>query len=269
LLSKILPASNRINTSLQTALIRIYKGIGLLALFGILIGLLSFLGINVYYLFDRTWIRPMILSPSHEKVMAAHAALAEESYRRDQLTVKRDELVLELEVVDKAIAMHSDFQADYSATAEAVGNRGYEALMARYQRDRSILEQAEAARRKNVIKRQIENVDKGIGRQDAMIAQIKKSPYFATADRHVTVAFVPYENLHTMAKGAPVYGCKWSLVRCSKVGTIVSRLEGELIDSHPHSGTGLRGVMIVLKLNEAWAAEERALFMGSRPLWIF
>jgi hypothetical protein len=269
LLTKILPSSKRINTSLQTGLIRIYKGIGLLALIGILVGLISFLTVNVYYLFDNTWIRPMILSPSHEKVMAAHAALAEESYRRDQLEAKRDELMLELEVLDKSIAMHSDFQADYLATVEAQGATGYEALMARYQRSRSVVEQAEAVRRKSVIRQQMENLDKGIARQDAMIAQIKKTPYFATTDRQVTVAFVPYENLHTIHKGAPVYGCKWGLVRCSQVGAIVSRLEGEIIDSHPHSSTALRGVMVALKLKHGWAAEERALFVGSRPLWIF
>lgn len=268
-MTKILPSSKRINTSLQSGLIRIYKGIGLLALIGILIGLISFLAVNVFYLFDNTWIRPMILSPSHEKVMAAQAALSEESYRRDQLAAKRDELVLELEILDKTIAMHSDFQADFSATAEAQGSGGYEALMARYQRSRSLVDQAEAARRKSVIKQQIENLDRGIARQDAMIAQIKKTPYFATTDRQVTVAFVPYENLHTIHKGAPVYGCKWGLVRCAQVGTIVSRLEGEIIDSHPHSGTAFRGVMVALKLKQSWAAEERALFVGSRPLWVF
>ncbi|HEY1546435.1 MAG TPA: hypothetical protein VGG28_01375, partial [Kofleriaceae bacterium] len=58
---------------------------GLFALIAILIGLLGFLVVNVFYFFDHSWVRPVVLSPTHQKVVEASTLLEDARLRASQL----------------------------------------------------------------------------------------------------------------------------------------------------------------------------------------
>ena len=88
-------------------------------------------------------------------------------------------------------------------------------------------------------------------------------------ERQVVVGFVPYDNLPNARPGTTLYRCKWGLVRCSSAGKVVSILDGEVTEHHPHNGATKRGVMIELQLTDPSAGEDTVLFAGSRPFWLF
>jgi len=65
--------------AVQPTIIRLYKAAGLVALTAILIGLLGFLIVNIFYFFDHTWVRPVVLSPTHQKVVEASNQLNDDA----------------------------------------------------------------------------------------------------------------------------------------------------------------------------------------------
>lgn len=271
-MSKTFSAPRRLGPVFQTALIRAYKVMGLVALTAILIGLVSFLTVNLFYLMNRSWVRPVILSPTHGAVLNAMSTLSEETSRRDDLINERDQLKAELDGIERVLTLNKEFQAQFESTqpdpAAMRGAAAYEALVARRAYSDSIIERERSAARKQVIERQIARLDVAIKRYDTLIAQIQASAYIHAVDSQVAVAFVPYENLDNVEEGMSVYACRWGLVWCREVGTIGPQLKGEVTDNHPQTGNSLRGLMIEMRLDDREAAEERALFVGKRPFWI-
>ena len=57
--------------AVQPSIIRLYKVAGLIALTAILVGLIGFLVVNIFYFFDNSWVRPVVLSPTHQRVVEA------------------------------------------------------------------------------------------------------------------------------------------------------------------------------------------------------
>jgi len=272
-MSKSFTAPNRrLAPIFQTALIRAYKVMGLVALAAILVGLVSFLTVNLFYLMNRSWARPVILSPTHGAVLNAMSTLSSETSRRDELLNERDQLKAELDGIERVLTLNKEFQTQFEGTqvdpAALRGAAAYEALVARRAYSESVIERERSAARKQVIGRQIERLDTSIKRYDALIGQIQGSAYIQAMDSKVTVAFVPYENLDNIEDGMSIYACRWGLIWCREVGTVGPQLKGEVTDTHPQTGNSLRGVMIEMRLDDREAAEERALFVGKRPFWI-
>ena len=274
-MSKPLTAAppRRLGPLFQTGLIRAYKVMGLVLLSAILVGLVSFLTVNLFYMLNRSWVRPVILSPTHGAVLNAMSTLSEETSRRDEIVNQRDQLVAELEGIQRILTLNQDFQSQYekAQSADPAAPRGaaaYEALVARRAYSESVIERERSAARKQVIERQIARLDAAIKRYETLIQQVRASAYIHAMDRQVAVAFVPYENLDNVDEGMSIYACRWGLVWCREVGTVGAQLKGEVTDNHPQNGNSLRGVMIEMRLDDREAAEERALFVGKRPFWI-
>src|SRR5438094_8959592 len=85
--------------AMQPSIIRLYKVAGLVALTAILVGLIGFLLVNVFYFFDHTWVRPVVLGPTHQKVVEASTQLADARLRASQLDAEKldiDAHVLEI-----------------------------------------------------------------------------------------------------------------------------------------------------------------------------
>src|SRR6185436_19778452 len=78
--------------SLQPSIVRIYKVAGLVALTAILVGLVGFLIVNIFYFFDHTWVRPVSLSPTHQRVVEASTQLADAKLRSSQLAAEKLEV---------------------------------------------------------------------------------------------------------------------------------------------------------------------------------
>jgi hypothetical protein len=272
-LNTAVPA-RRVRILAQAALIRSYKVVGLVALTGILIGLVAFFTVNLFYLVNRGWVRPIALSPTHSSVLNTMSTLSAESARRDELVSKRDQLKAELVGIDRILELNGEFQKQFEGAfaerniGDLRGAHAYEALVARRAYSESIIERERNAARKQAIEREVQGLNAAIGRYDKLIAQIGESAYIVATEKEVTVAFVPYENLGEVHEGESIYSCRWGLVWCRRVGKVGAQLNGEITDSHPNSGKPLRGLMVAIELDDPAAVKERTLFVGKRPFWI-
>ncbi|MCB9564568.1 MAG: hypothetical protein H6708_29640 [Kofleriaceae bacterium] len=253
---------------LQPAIIRVYKVLGIAALAAILVGLIVFLTVNVFYFFNDSWVRPQILSPQHEKVIAAVADEAEAKIQRSQLDSERDAAQAEVAALDREITSAEKFEADAAEVATGPIKTAEDAL-ARRAYDQSVSDRLAAVDRKAALTERISTLDTRIAEQDELIARMRRSPFLAAAEGTVVVAFVPYDNLDRVRPGVSLYGCKWGLVRCSEVGKVLTLLPGEVSDFHPHDRTPERGVYAEIELHDPHDAELGVLFAGRRPFWVF
>src|SRR5678815_714475 len=89
--------------ALQPSIVRIYKIAGLVALTAILVGLISFLIVNIFYFFDHSWVRPVVLTKSHQKVVEAQTQLADAKLRASTFMTEKSDLEEELARVERQI----------------------------------------------------------------------------------------------------------------------------------------------------------------------
>lgn len=69
-----------------------YRTVGFVVLTAILLGLLSFLFTRVFYLFNRSWIAPALLSATDERIVRLNAEIVHQNTQRDRLLVERSSL---------------------------------------------------------------------------------------------------------------------------------------------------------------------------------
>src|ERR1043165_4470716 len=114
------PSTNRPKfwTALQPSIVRVYKVAGLVALTAILVGLIGFLVTNVFYFFDHTWVRPVVLSPTHQKVVDASTQLADAKLRANTLLTEKVEIESELAEIDRVVAADDKFLTDVGTRSE-------------------------------------------------------------------------------------------------------------------------------------------------------
>lgn len=264
------PASRapRLRLTLQPLIVKLYKVAGIFALAVILIGLIAYVVVNIFYFFDNSWVRPVILSPRHERVAEATTAVTAAEERLAALELERARATAELARIDRVIADSEAFEADMGGVVEA-GGKTLAAVTARRELDRARLDRQAAADARASTEQQAHALDRRIAEQRSTLQRLGASFYLKGRSGQVVVGFVPYDNLENARPGASLYRCKWGLVRCSSVGKVVSVLEGEVTEHHPHSGANKRGVMIEIHLHDTSAGQENVLFAGSRPFWLF
>ena len=73
-----------------------YRSVGFVVLTTILVGLLSFLFTRVFYLFNRSWIAPTLLSATDERMVRLSSEIVHQSMQRDRLLVERTSLEVSL-----------------------------------------------------------------------------------------------------------------------------------------------------------------------------
>src|ERR1700754_4251828 len=112
------PSRPRFWTSLQPSIVRIYKVAGLVALTAILVGLVGFLVVNIYYFFDHTWVRPVVLSPTHQRVVEASTQLADSKLRASQLATEKLEIEGQLAEIERVIAADDKFINEIGDTVD-------------------------------------------------------------------------------------------------------------------------------------------------------
>ncbi len=253
---------------IQPAIVKLYRVIGIAALGIMLLGLIAFITVTIFYYFNHTWVRPVILSPTHSKVMEASSALNDARLRSMELDSERGAAVAGLAQIDRLIPANQKFEADAQPLL-AGGIHSAEAALVRREVDKSILERQEAFDRKATLVARIKQLDGRVAEQRELVTRLSDSPYISAAENKRVVGFVPYQNLSNVQPGATLYGCAWGLVRCHKVGKVLSLLDGEVQDVHPHDDSVQRGVMVEVQLTDSQAAEENVLFAGSKPFWWF
>jgi hypothetical protein len=251
-------------TAIQPSIVRIYKVAGLVALTAILVGLVGFLVVNIFYFFDHSWVRPVVLSPRHQRVVEASTQLADAKLRASQLTTERLEIDGQLAELERVIASDDRFITDVGGSVDAP--KTPEQWLVRREVEKARLEKENMSGKRVPLGQRVESLKLRINDQDAVVNRLAQSPYLKAIENKVTLAFVPNQNLRNLKIGAPLYGCTWGLVWCRKVGTVKAVLEGEVQDIHPHDESVQRGLMVEVDVTD-WGASEAVLFVGSRPLW--
>ncbi len=253
--------------ALQPSIIRLYKVAGLVALGAILVGLLGFLAVNIFYYFDHTWVRPVELSPNHQKVIEASTQLADAKLRASQLDTEKIEIAEQLGEIKRTIEADNQFLTDVGNAAATP--KTADDWLVRREVEKTKLDVANQEDRKAPLKQRQASLDLRIKDQDQLVARLEQSPYLKAVSGTVFLAFVPNSNLSNVKEGTKLYGCSWGLVMCHTVGHITKILPGEVQDIHPHDESIQRGQMMEITLTTPSAAKDAVLFAGSKPLWLF
>jgi len=252
--------------ALQPSIVRIYKVAGLVALTAILVGLIGFLVVNVFYFFDHSWVRPVVLAPTHHKVVEASTQLADAKLRSSQLDTEKVEIDAQLAEIDRSVAVNDRFITDLGTTADKPSSP--ELWLVHRELEKAKLEKENAIGRRTPLTQRLESLKLRKVEQDALVKRLDQSPYLRAVNQKIVLAFVPYQNLRNVKLGTRLYGCTWGLVACSNVGKVTTVLEGEVQDVHPHDESIQRGVMVEIDVSSS-AAGETVLFAGGKPLWLF
>jgi hypothetical protein len=250
--------------ALQPSIVRLYKLAGLVALTAILVGLVGFLIINIFYFFDHSWVRPVVLSPTHQRVIEASTQLADAKLRASQLATEKLEIEGQLAELERVIIADDIFIAEVGKAADAP--KTADEWLVRREVEKAQLEKENMAGKRVPLGQRIDSLKLRIKDQDAVVGRLVQSPYLKAIENKVTLAFVANQNLRNVKLGTPLYGCAWGLVWCHKVGTVKAVLDGEVQDIHPHDESIQRGLMLEIDVTE-WGASEAVLFAGSKPLW--
>lgn len=251
--------------ALQPSIVRIYKIAGLIALTAILVGLISFLIVNVFYFFDHSWVRPVVLTKSHQKVIEAQNQLADAKLRASQFATEQVEIEAQLAELERSVKSADKFIADLGNQAEAP--KTPEQWLVRREAEKAQLDKENGIGQRAPLRQRLEGLKLRIADQDKLVSRLALSPYLKAVDHRVVLAFVPYDNKH-MKVGAKLYGCSWGLVACSNVGKITAVLDGEVTNQHPNNESTYRGQLVEISVSE-WAAGQTVLFAGGKPLWLF
>jgi hypothetical protein len=250
--------------ALQPSIVRVYKAAGLVALTAILVGLVGFLIVNIFYFFDHTWVRPVVLSPNHQKVVEASNQLADAKTRGSRLSGELASLEESLAANERMITDDDRFIAEVGTAADAP--KTADQWLLRREVEKARLDQDNKVGERAPLGLQIEQQRRLIKDQEAVVNRLAQSPYLKAIENKVTLAFVANQNLRNIKLGTPLYGCIWGLVWCHKVGTVKAVLDGEVQDIHPHDESIQRGLMLEIDVTE-WGASETVLFAGAKPLW--
>jgi hypothetical protein len=260
------PARPKFWMALQPSIVRVYKVAGLVALTAILVGLISFLVVNIFYFFDHTWVRPVVLSPTHQKVVEASTQLADAKLRNSQLDTEKLEIDASLAEIDRLVTVDDRFITDVGTNADKPGTP--EAWLLRREVEKAKLDRENALGRKLPLNQRLESLKLRKADQEAVVKRLEASPYLKAIDQKIVLAFVPYQNLRNVKIGTKLYGCSWGLVACSNVGKVTAVLEGEVDNVHPHDESIQRGVMVEIDVSTS-AAGDSVLFAGGKPLFLF
>ena len=254
------PQPGRILQAIQPWIVKAYRIAGMVALGAILIGLIMFLTGTVFWYFNRTWVRPVILSPEHVKVAAASNALHDAQARLTDSTLKLRAAQDEAKRIDPTVARDDKWLGDFAAIAKPT-------MQDRATADARTTERDALADRKKELDDEIKALDTQRADEEKEVAHLAASPYIAAAKEQRVVGFVPYQNLSSVQPGVTLYSCDWGLIKCHSVGKVLQALEGEVQDVHPHDDSVQRGVMVELELTDPDAAHNNVLFAGSKPFW--
>ncbi len=262
-----MPGHSRFLLAVQPSIVRLYKVAGLVALTAILVGLIGFLVVNIFYFFDHTWVRPVVLSPNHPKVV--EASLQVNAARKQLGDYKTEQLQIQVDLgkIDETLAADD---AELAALDTAPEHPKTEAEIARAH---VIFEKQLDKKLRNAdrgpLKARLENLTPHIKDQEQLVSRLEASPYLRATNHETVLAFVPYQNLKNVKLGTKLYSCSWGLVMCSNVGQVKSTIDGEVENIHPHDESIQRGMMVEIELTTPSASGDSVLFAGGKPLWLF
>lgn len=106
-------------TQLNSFFVSFYKLFGFATLLIILLGLIAYVVVQVFYLVNQSWVAPVILSPSHQRVLELNAKLTNQRYLRDKLSAEKLEVLAELEAIERLMASSASLEERFGATVSS------------------------------------------------------------------------------------------------------------------------------------------------------
>jgi hypothetical protein len=103
----------------KRVIVSAYKAMGFVILTAILVGLTSYIAVDVFFFFNRSWVAPTILSASDPHVADLNGQLAQQASLRDKLRAERRDLVVRLSEAGRVIKAEADFQARFALALKA------------------------------------------------------------------------------------------------------------------------------------------------------
>jgi len=182
---------------------------------------------------------------------------------------------LELSLAQRGIDLQSrigrlrrDVHSIDTMSAGAKGDAALSLDLLKLQQDyvRSTADVAKASAARDNLAEQLRVTTLSLERFERLVAAIRNSPYLKAMEDHVTVAFVPYENMSHAYPGTPLYRCALGLIVCRRVGVVGQTLDGEVQQQHPIRTSTLRGAMVEIQLSDDAGAREKLLHLGHAPL---
>lgn len=99
-----------------------YRLLGFLVLVCILVGLVSYIGLNVIYFFHRAWLTPAVVSPSDPRVLDLSSRMAHESWMRQQVEASRIELSARVARAQRVETAEKQYQESFQAALSQDAN---------------------------------------------------------------------------------------------------------------------------------------------------
>jgi hypothetical protein len=200
---------------------------------------------------------------NEEGYLTGNYQLAQLAHANLQLAEK----AVELDTRTATLSRESDALA--ATLARGDGALSFDALRKEQEYQRAALELEKARDTRRALAENLGAIDRSLARYDRLLGAIRASPLLVAAEGKVTVVLVPYENLPSVTRGGPLYGCALGFVACRRVGTVVDVMPGEMEVRHPFFGTrALRGQAVQVQLTDGRAAADPVLFAGRKPLWL-
>jgi hypothetical protein len=102
----------KLSQDTRQLIVTAYRLLGFTVLSVIVVVLVGYLATSVFYFVSDSWVQPMVVAPTDERILALEAKLTE-------LEDSRDSLVAELSHVDRMIEMQQGFQAEFAEAIRA------------------------------------------------------------------------------------------------------------------------------------------------------
>jgi hypothetical protein len=254
--------------AVQPTIIRLYKVAGLVALTAILVGLIGFLVVNIFYFFDHTWVKPVVILPNDQKVVEVTNLLNDAHGRASEIEAEKLDLAAQREEISRTIKADDAFIAEVGPQAD--NPKTPDQWLVHREVEKARLDKENEAGRLEPLDARLKSLGHRLDDENAVIKRLETSPYLRAANNKIVLAFVPYQNRNNIVENkTKLYACSWGLVMCHVVGHVKSTIEGEVQDTHPHDESVQRGFMVEVELTTPSAEGEKVLFAGSKPLWLF
>lgn len=131
--------NQRIVDKLNTVAVNAYKALGTVLLALILAGLVSYLGVQIFFFVNHSWLAPTVVSPTDPEILQLNTQLAQQAASRDRLLAEQRELEARREQAGLLLGAEKDFQERFRValgserTARAKSLRRLAALRREYQ----------------------------------------------------------------------------------------------------------------------------------------
>lgn len=175
-----------------------YRLLGFVVLVCIMVGLVSYISLNVIYFVHRAWVTPVIISPSDPRVLDLSSRMAHESWMRQQVEASRIELNARIVKARRTAQAEKEYQASFQAALAQDANAQRAAafrlsqLRKQYAEVKKELAASSDAFSKLTRDRSAQQFQAKLIDEDAMIARTQKlvemtQSNLSLDDRHVEV----------------------------------------------------------------------------------